>query len=339
MKKNFLAFFITFGLVLAVALPLSASTQKVVTLKYSSFYPASHKNSMLSEQWCKEVEKRTNGRVKISYYPDGVLSPPERTYNSVVSGIADIGQALMGYNLGRFPLSQGIALPLGYKSGLVATRMVNEFYKKFRPKEFDQVKVLYLHAHGPGVLNTKKPITKLEEIKGLKIRTSGETAPIVKALGGSPVALTQNETLYAMLNGIVDGAMSPIEAMKGFKIGESATNHTLNFGSAYSSGFYVVMNKTKWNALPPDIQNIIDQISQEWVEKQGRLWDEIDTEGYAFIKARGNRIITLSREEDARWADAVKPVIANYIKEMKAKGLPADQTVRFFQDYLKANQK
>lgn len=339
MKKNCLVFFFAFSLVVAVALPLAASTQKVITLKYSNFYPASHKNSILSEQWCKEIEKRTNGRVKISYYPEGVLSPPQHTFNSVVAGIADIGQSLMGYNLGRFPLSQGIALPLGYKSGLVATRMANEFYKKFKPKEFDQVKVLYLHAHGPGVLNTKKPVTRLEEIKGLKIRTSGETAQIVKVWGGSPVALPQNETLYAMLNGIVDGAMSPIEAMKGFKIGESATNHTLNFGSAYSSGFYVVMNKTKWNSLPVDIQKIIDEICEEWMEKQGKLWDEIDNEGYAFIRARGNRIITLSREEDARWTDAAKPVIDNYIKGMKAKGLPADQTVRFFQDYLKANQK
>jgi TRAP-type transport system periplasmic protein len=291
-----LAFFV--ALIFGAVLPLTVSAQeKVITLKYASFFPASHKNSILSEEWCKEVERRAKGRVKIRYYPEAILTPPQHTFDAVLSGIADIGQALMGYNPGRFPLSQGIDLPLGYKSGLIATRMANEFYRKFKPKEFDEVKVLYLHAHGPGVLNTKRPVAKLEDIRGLRIRAAGETVQTVKALGGSPVALPQNETMYAMLNGVVDGAMSPIEAMRGFRLGEVATNHTLNFSSAYSSGFYVVMNKAKWNSLPPDIQKIIDETSQKWVEKQGKLWDEIDSEGYAFIRERGNRIITLSKEE------------------------------------------
>jgi len=340
MKNRLLIFFSSFILLLTILLPLTTfAKEKAITLKYANFYPASHKNSILSEQWCKEVEKRTNGRVRINYYPEAILCPPQHTYNSVIMGLADIGQALMGYNMGRFPLAQGIDLPLGYRSGLVATKMANEFYKKFKPKEFEQVKVLYLHAHGPGVLNTKKPVTKLKDIKGLRIRTTGQTAQIITALGGSPVVLPQNETLYSMLSGYVDGALTTIEAMKGFRLGEAATNHTLNLSSAYSSGFYVVMNKEKWNSLPPDVQKIIDQINEEWVEKQGKLWDEIDREGYAFIKARGNKIITLSKEEDARWVAAVKPVIDNYIKTMKAKGLPADQTVQFFKDYLNTHQK
>lgn len=340
MKKHFLIFFVAFSLILAGALSsTAASQQQTIKLRFTNFFPAPHQNSIISEQWCKEVEKRSGGRVKIEYFPGAALIRPERTYDSVEKGIVDIGESLMGYTPGRFPLSQGIDLPLGYKSGLAATKMANEFYKKFKPKEFDQVKVLYLHAHGPGLLSTKKPVTKLEELKGLRIRTSGETTQIAKALGAVPVGLPQTATYDALLNAAVDGVLSPMESMKGFRLGEVATNHTLNFGSAYSSGFFVVMNKAKWNSLPPDVQQIIDQIDQEWIEKQGRVWDQIDSEAYSFVKARGNRIITLSKEEDARWAAAVRPVIDDYIKTMKAKGLPADETIKFFQSYLKANQK
>jgi len=317
----------------------TAASEKVITMKFSNFFPAPHKNSIIMEQWCKEIEKRTNGRVKFNYYPGATLTPPAQTYDSVVKGIADAGEALMGYTMGKFPMAQAIDLPLGAKSGYVATKMANEFYKKFKPKEFDEVKVMYLHAHGPGIVNTRKPVNKLEDMKGLKIRSSGQTAQIVKALGAAPVGIPQTETYDSLSKGVVDGAMSPMEAMKGWKLGEVATSHTLNYGSAYSSGFYIVMNKNKWNSLPPDCQKIIEQVNEEWVEKQGRLWDEIDKEGTEFVKARGNKVIALSAQEDARWVAAAKPVIDDYVKKTSAKGLPARDAVNFLQDFLKKNQK
>ena len=60
-------------------------------------------------------------------------------------------------------------LPLGHKNGLTATRLINDYYKKFKPKELDDVKVMYLHGHGPGLLHTKTPVRKLEDLKGMKI--------------------------------------------------------------------------------------------------------------------------------------------------------------------------
>jgi TRAP-type C4-dicarboxylate transport system substrate-binding protein len=99
------------------------------------------------------------------------------------------------------------------------------------------------------------------------------------------------------------------------------------------------MNKAKWNALPKDIQDIIEKINVEWIEKQGKLWDEIDQEGREYMKQRGNQFIALSKEEEARWIEKVKPVIADQVKPINAKGLPGDAALKFCQDYLKANQK
>lgn len=133
--------------------------------------------------------------------------------------------------------------------------------------------------------------------------------------------------------------MSPLETMKGWKLGEVTKYHTLSAGTAYASAFYVVMNKEKWNSLPPDVQKIIEQINDKWIEKQGKLWDEIDREGTDFVKARGNKVITLTAKEDARWIAAVKPVLDDYVKNCKARGVPGDQALKFFQDCLKKNQK
>jgi TRAP-type transport system periplasmic protein len=320
-------------------MPSTSHAQKVFTLNYSNFFPAPHKNSILAEQWCREVEKRSNGKVKITYFAGGTLTPAAQTYENVIKGIADIGFSVLGYTRGRFPMMGLIDLPLGYKSGLTTTKMANEYYKKFKPKELDGVHVLYFHCHGPGILHTKKPVNKLEDIKGMKIRAQGTVVPIVQAFGGSPVGATMPETYDALRTGVVDGSMAPYEALKGWKWGEVITSTTENYGSAYSVVQFVVMNKAKWDALPPDVQKVIDQVNVEWIEKQGKLWDEIDKEGKEFSLKRGNKAISLSKEEDARWAARVKPVIDAYVAELKGKSLPGEEGLKFCLDYLKANPK
>jgi TRAP-type C4-dicarboxylate transport system substrate-binding protein len=331
---------VCFFLIVFLAGSIPAYAQgKVITLNFSNFFPASHKNSLIMVDWCKEVEKRTKGRVKLIYYPGAVLTPAGQTYDSVVKGIADVGESVLGYTKGRFPLTEVIDLPLGYKNAYVATKMINAYYKKFQPKEFDQVKVMYLHAHGPGILFTKRPVNNLEELKGMKVRSTGFSAKVAAALGASPVAMPQTESYDALRTGVVDGILNPIEAMKGWKIGEVVKYTIENYGSAYSTSFFVVMNKEKWNALPADIQKIIEGINEEWIEKQGKLWDTIDKEGREFMVQRGNKFIALSKAEDARWAEKVRPVIDEYVKELKAKDLPGEEALNFCLDYLKTHQK
>ncbi len=340
MKHSGVKFFLLFFVVsiCLISMPdLAGAQQKVITLNFSNFFPAQHKNSILADAWCKEVEKRTQGKVKITYFAGGTLTPAAQTYDNVVKGIADIGESVFAYTRGKFPLIEVFDLPLGYKNGVQATGLVNAFYAKFQPKELDEVKVLFLHAHGPGILHSKIPIAKLEDMKGKKIRATGLAAKIVQALGAAPVGTTMPETYDALRTGVAEGAMAPIEALQGWKWGEVVSSTTQNFGSAYTASMFVVMNKAKWNSLPPDVQKVMEDVSKEWIVKQGQTWDEIDKEGYEFTKKRGNKIIALSKEEDARWAAAVKPILDEYVKNMKAKGLPGEEALKFCIDYLKTH--
>jgi len=328
-------FFITvlFTFFCVISLPNTAAAQ--IKLNYSNFFPAPHKNSILADQWCKEVEKRTNGKVKVTYFPGGTLTPAAQTYDGVVKGIADIGFSVLGYTRGKFPMMGVIDLPLGYKSGTQATALINAYYKKFKPKDLDEVQVMYLHGHGPALIHTKKPVYKLEDLKGMKIRAQGTVVPIVQALGGAPVGATMPETYDALRTGVVEGSVAPYEALQGWKWGEVVAATTESYSCAYTAGMFVVMNKAKWNSLPPDIQKIIAQINEEWSVKQGKVWDEIDKAGKDFTVKRGNKIITLSKEEGARWAAAVNPVIDQYVKDLNAKGLPGNEALKFCLDFLK----
>ncbi len=317
----------------------SYAQQKVITLKFSNFFPAPHKNSIIADQWCKEVEKRTNGKVKINYFPGATLTPANQTYDSVEKGITDIGESVLAYTRGKFPLTEVVDLPLGGKSGSALTKMINEYYKKFQPKEFDKVKVLFLHAHGPGFIHFgKKPIAKMEDVKGMKLRSTGMSAKIAQALGAAPVGMPMTESYDALSKGVAEGILCPYEALKGWKLAEVVSGSVENWSSSYSSGMFVVMNKAKWNSLPPDVQKVIDQISQEWIDKQGKVWDDIDKEGKDLMISMKKKIVTLSKEEDARWGKAVQPILEEYVKNTKAKGLPGDQVLKFAQDFL-AKQK
>jgi TRAP-type C4-dicarboxylate transport system substrate-binding protein len=319
-------------------IPGAVQAADPVKLNYSIFFPAPHKNTVLATEWAQEIEKRTNGALKITMFPGGTLTPADKCYDGVVKGISDIGMSVLGYTRGRFPLSEVIDLPLGYKNGLAATKLINAYYQKFKPAEFNDVQVMYFHAHGPGILHTKKPVSSLGDLKGMKIVCHGLSAKVVAALGATPVAMPMPERYDALQKGVAEGGVNPIESLKGWKLGEVIKSTTENFGSAYSTGFFVVMNKDKWNSLPPDVRKVVETVNAEWIEKTGRGWDEIDKEGRDFTLARGNQIIALSREEDEKWAKLVRPILDEYVVNMKAKNLPGDEALTFCLEQLKKLQ-
>ena len=308
-------------------------------LNYSIFFPAPHKHSVLATEWAKEIEKRTNGKVQITMHYGGTLTPADKCYDGVIRGISDVGMSVCGYTRGRFPLTEVVELPIGHKSGWVVTKAINEFINKFKPKEFDDVKMMYMHAHGPGILHTKKLVNKLEDVRGMKIRAFGAVTKIVTALGGAPVSMPMGETYEALSRGVVEASIAPYEALQGWKWGEVVKFTVEAWGMAYSSAFFIAMNKDKWNALPPDIQKIIEKVNEEWIEKQGKAWDEIDKAGKDFTIQRGNQIITLSADENRRWERALKPLYDEYVKSMKDKGLPGDEVLRFFLEQIYKLQK
>jgi len=294
---------------------------------------------VLATEWAKEIEKRTDGKVQITMHYGGTLTPAAAVYDGVIKGLSDIGMSVCGYTRGRFPLTEVVELPLGHKSGWAITKTINDYFNQFKPKEFDDVKMLYMHAHGPGLLHTKKPVEKLEDLKGMKIRAFGAVTKITSALGGVPVSMAMGETYEALSRGVVEGSIAPYEALQGWKWGEVVKYSIEAPGMYYSSAFFIAMNKAKWAAIPPDLQKIIEQVNVEWIEKQGKAWDEIDKAGKDFTIQRGNKIISISVDENRRWERALKPLYDEYVKNMKDKGLPGDQVLQFFLHTLYKYQK
>ena len=329
------AIFVALSVLLFVS--SSHAQQKTVTLNYSNWFPATTPQSKLAEQWCKEVEKRTNNRVKVSYFPGGILTPPDQMYDSIINGIADVGTSMTSFTKGRFPLTEVIDLPLGYKSGSQGTYLINAYYKKFRPKEFDQVQVMYLSTTPPLILHTKtKPVYKLEDLKGLKIRGTGNSVRLVQLLGGTPVGLVMSECYDALAKGVIDGVSAAYDPLQNFRIGEQLS-YSMEFNATYVLAAYVVMNKQKWASISAEDQKTIEAINEEFIPKQADVWDKVDKDAKEWFINRGGKIIKISKEEDARWTKAVSPMIDEYVTNMKSKGLPGEEALKFCRDWLKSH--
>lgn len=299
-----------------------AGGKRPLTLTYSVFFPPTHVQARLAKSWAEEVERRSGGRVRIMLLAGGALTKADQCYQGVVDGISSIGMSAFAYTRGRFPLLEGLDLPVGYPDGLSATRIADALVRRFNPREVRDVKILYVHAHGPGILAGRRPVSKLEEFRGMKIRATGFCAKVAEHLGGLPVAMSQGETYEALQKGVVDATFCPVETLKGWKQGEVIRAVTDCRRIGYTTSFFVAMNLDQWRELPPDVQKIFEDVSREWVDKHGRAWNDADREGLAFIRSLGKDVAPLPAAEQGRWAARVAPLLDDYAGRAERKGLP-----------------
>ena len=311
---------------------------KEIRLKVANYFPAPASQSTVLEEFCRELEKRTRGQVKVDYYAGQSLLSSTAMFDGIVSGIADIGYSHVYYTAGRMPVTEAVGLPLDYPSAWVSSQVLNDFYQQFKPKEFDKVKVLWMNTSTPSCIATaKKPVRKLEDLKGLTLRAPGICADVIKALGGIPAPTPMPEVYEAISKGVIDGESSNFETLKTFRFAEVVKYETNCWQITNPYPFYVAMNKDSYKKLPADIKAIFDTLVGEYKEQYILMWNSVDFAGKAYGVEKGVEFIDLSPSEAARWKAAVEPVINNYIKTMVGKGYPEAEArgwIKFLRDRI-----
>lgn len=327
-KKGFLILVWTVCLGLIFALQPAdevLAKAEVVKLKFANFLPPPAKQSMIIEEFINDLEMRSGGRLKVRYFKGGSLLKGPGMFQGIEAGIADIGYSHISYTPGRMPITEVMGLPLGYPSAWVASHVLNDFYFKFKPKEWEAVKVLCLSASPPALLLTKKPVYKMEDMKGMKIRAIGVAADYMKALGASPAPTPMVEVYDALSKGMIEGAMANYDLLKTFRLAEVAKNLTLSWQVGPSLPFYVAMNNKAYKKLPSDLKEIFDGLWGDYREKFAMAWNETEITAKNFGIKKGAQYIELSDEEVGRWEKATTPVIDIYIKRMVGKGYPESE--------------
>jgi TRAP-type C4-dicarboxylate transport system substrate-binding protein len=320
----------------SAALPqLAAGATPQVTLKLHHFLPAvANAHTRLLVPWTKKIEAQSGGRIRIDIFPSMQLGgTAAQLYDQARDGVADIVCALPGYTPGRFPGIEVFELPfVASKRAVVNAQAVQDFYGTHLRAEFADVQPLCVFAHDGGVIHARRAIRTMADLKGLKLRAPTRLAgQALDALGADGIAMPVTQVPDALTHKAIDGCVVPWEVVPALKLQELVKYHSEIPGSPtlYTATYIVAMNKKKYAALPADLKKIIDANSgQNATTLAGTMWDEQAIVVEELVKSRGNTIAVLSAEETARWRKATEPVIAAWLKEVKAKGLDGEKLLK-----------
>jgi TRAP-type transport system periplasmic protein len=320
---------------LLAAAPADAQT----TLTMSSWVsPQHHLTAVVLQGWANEVEKATQGRVKLTMLPKHPSAPPG-TFDAVRDGLVDVSYVTASYTPARHILPLMAELPGAGDTALVNSVAFSRIHWKYFDKvgEYKGVKLLGVFTHGPGQMLTKKPIRTIDDVQGLKIRTGGGVAEAVaKALGASAFVKPAPESFELLKSGVADGVFFPLESVTSFKLETVLEQATIFPGGMYSSAFGFFMNQDKWDKLPKEDQATIEKLSGEHIARlAGQSWDEADRKGLELMKKSGMKIVNADPALVAEVKKRSAPIIDDWVKQASAKGVDARKILDEFHAELK----
>lgn len=307
---------------LALTAPVTSYAQQI-NLTYAFFAPAGTFPAKQMAHWADEVNKRTGGKVKVQTFPGGTLLGAREMYDGVSKGVADIGLGSPSYDPGRFPLTSGVSLPVGFPNATVASRTLWQLTQEFQPKEYEDFKVIAMFTTEPGYIMSKTPVANAADLNGMKLRAAGTGVPVLSALGAAPIGMAMPEVPQAVQTGVINGTMTSREVLKDFKLAE-----TLKYVTDYPTvvvSFAAVMDRKRWEKLPADVQKVIEELGPEMAVWTGKYHDQENVGGaLEWGKTQHKlQIVPVAADERARWDAKLKPMEEKWIAEMNAKGLPA----------------
>jgi TRAP-type transport system periplasmic protein len=311
----------------ALAAPGIVRAQDVTTLRLHQMLPAQATiPAMAIVPWAQQVEEQSGGRLKFELYPAMQLGgAPPTLYDQAKDGVVDLIWTVLGYTPGRFPKSEVFELPFLLTNGENTSVAFQNYVEAHAMDEYEGVKLLCVHTHGPGMFHTVDPVTKLEDLRGMKIRGGSRIInDMLTRLGAEPVGMPVPQVPEALSKGVISGTTIPWEVTPSLKVAELVKNHTGFSGEngLYTQTFGFTMNLDRYNSLPDDLKAIIDANSGvETARLFGQVMDKGDEIGLKIAQDLGNNIITLDEAETARWKEAAQPTIDQWYADMQAAGI------------------
>jgi TRAP-type C4-dicarboxylate transport system substrate-binding protein len=328
---------ISLAAIAAACAAVPAAAQTVLTT--SSWVPPTHALTVAQREWCDLVEKNSAGKVKCNHLPRAVAAPPG-TFDAVKNGLADVSFTVHGYTPGRFVLPQIAEFSFlgdGAEPLSVAFNRVAMKNPQF-VQEHQGVHVLAFFTHGPGIVfNTKRPVTKLEDLQGLKWRVGGGMVNEISKTLGMNVTLKPAPDSYELLSGgVMDGTLFPAESIESFKIDKVIRHATTFPGGLYNTSFVFMMNQAKYDKLAPDEKKAVDAASGEVAARIiGRNWDKVDRRAFALMQANNVQVTKADAKFVADIKSKTSALEAKWVQDAKAKGLPnADKVLAEFRSEI-----
>lgn len=271
-----------------------------ITLSYAYFAPAVSFPSVQMAEWARLLTERTDGQVEVDLFYGGTLLGSGDIYEGVSQGVADVGLDSPAYDTSRFPLSSVIAVPLGLSDPVAASHTFLDLLLEFEPEEYDDFQIITAFTTEAAYLQTTKPVTTRDEAKGMTLRGSSATIPVLEQLGISPVGLPMNEVSEQLSTGVIDGYAASREVLKGFGLAEQVSAIT-DFPLGIGNSFVAVMDQTKFDALPENVKEVILELREEMAEFAGSQHLAEIAESEELAESEGVETVTVAGADAPAW--------------------------------------
>ncbi|MEI7447262.1 MAG: TRAP transporter substrate-binding protein [Burkholderiales bacterium] len=333
---------------LTLGLTAGAHAQQTVTLKFHTFMaPQSNVWKSMLVPWMEKVEKDSGGRIQFEKYPAMQLGgTPLQLYDQARDGVVDVVWTLQGNTPGRFPRYEVFELPFMMTNAEATSRAYWEYTQTCAAGEIKDTQLIAVNVHGPGMFHsTSKPIRTVADLKGMKVR--GPTRTVTKllgSLGATPVGMPLPQIPDAMSKGVIDAAVVPWEVTTSVKIDELAKFHSefeAKAGGLYTTAFVIVMNKAKYDSLPPDLKAVIDRNSGiEASAALGRAQQAGDAPARKVaLEERKNQVITIAGADVEGFRKAADLVDDEWVKDMDKRNFNGKQLLQCAKDLIQKHTK
>ncbi len=292
-----------------------------------------------NREWAKAIETRSGGRLVTEWFTGGSMVGSNEELNAVGKGIADVALLYFGYYPNELYVTTINGIPALSPESLEAQSLImDEVAKTAAYKaEFDKYNVqqLFFSASPVFAMIGKKPIRKIEDFKGVKVRAVSGTADIVQRIGGTPVNISQPESFTALNNGLVDlVAASGLASMMSNKYNEISKYYIPGVPLG-GGGLIAIVNKNSYAKLPQDIKDMFVAMVPDQAKVYQRVlagpdavnkaMDDFKSRGIEtlpFPKAEQDKVMTLAKPMWDEWAAAGKDrgareVLDAYLAAMK----------------------
>ncbi|PIL17228.1 hypothetical protein P775_24605 [Puniceibacterium antarcticum] len=320
-------------------LALSTSALVVITLSTAAYAqeftfsihhflsPKSPAQTMLLEPWVKAVEEASDGRIAFEVFPAMSLggAPPE-LFSQVRDGVADLVWTLPGYTPGTFPRTEVFELPNVHIGDARATNLAIQDMMEDLAADYEDVHPILVHVHAGNALHVATgSVTSAADFQGLKVRSPSRTgAWVLEALKAEPVGMPVPALPQALSKGTVDAALVPFEVAIPLGLAELTKQSVeLDQGGRFgTSSFLFAMNKTAYESLPADLQQVIDDHSgMALAEEMGNAWNDIEPVGKKIAEDAGNQVVALSPEATSEFQAPFEAVAQRWAQEARGLGI------------------
>ena len=327
----------------------TGSAEPIKLILHHFFVPNDVPQKEMLEPWAKEVERLSNNQVDIVIVPRmGRGGKPKDLIPQASEGkITDLIWTVNTYSGKPFPSSEVFELPFVHRNDPIATNLaMREMFASDLKREYDQknLEVMFLHVHqGHAFITSRYELRTPDQIRGKRVRVPGRIHQwISEELGGITIPTTVRQIPQLLQRNVVDTVLITANIIKPLKMQSQVSAMTEGpDGTRFANAVLTVaMNKSKWNSLPPDVQDAFRQASnEEWLKKVGQIWKDYEKPGMKELKTFRKKIIVLNEDEIAQWEEALEPVTERWIKDVEKDGIDGRKLVEKARELVKKYSK